>query len=139
MRETDYTVLLRKHGLKATIQRLAILESIGKAGHIGIDELYGDVSRTHPSFSLSTVYKNIESMERSGILVEVPVAGGRSKYEVAKEDHIHLICRHCGTIIDRPITKDVRIVIGKMTEQGGFEHEKSSINLYGICDDCKDR
>jgi Fur family peroxide stress response transcriptional regulator len=139
MRGTDYTALLREHGLKATIQRLAILESIGRAGHIGIDEIYGDVSGTHPSFSLSTVYKNIESLEKGGILVEVPVAGGRSKYEIAKEDHIHLICRNCGKIIDKPITEDVRIVIGKMTEQGGFEHLKSSINLYGVCDDCKPR
>ena len=128
---------LREHGLKATIQRLAILEAIDEAGHIGIDELYKTVSEQHPSFSLSTVYKNLEGMQEAGLLVEVPVAGGKKKYEIQKEDHIHLICRHCGKIIDKPITTEITMVIGKMNGLDGFEHQNSSINLYGICDDCK--
>lgn len=127
---------LREHGLKATIQRLAILETIDHAGHIDIDELYKSVSATHPSFSLSTVYKNIEGMQEAGLLVEVPVAGGKPKYEITKEDHIHLICRHCGRIIDKPITDDIITVIGNMSNVNGFEHQNSSINLYGICDHC---
>jgi Fur family ferric uptake transcriptional regulator/Fur family peroxide stress response transcriptional regulator len=128
---------LREHGLKATIQRLAILEAIDHAGHIDIDELYKTVSQQHPSFSLSTVYKNIEGMQEAGLLIEVPVAGSRSKYEIAKEDHIHLICQHCGKIMDKPITDDIIAVIGKMSSVNGFEHQNSSINLYGICDACK--
>ena len=127
---------LREHGLKATIQRLAILEAVDEAGHIGVDELYKIVSQKHPSFSLSTVYKNIEGMQKAGLLVEVPIAGDKKKYEVLKEDHIHLICQVCGTIIDKPLTEDVKIVIGNMTKNG-FEHHKSSINLHGICDACK--
>ena len=127
---------LRDHGLKATIQRLAILEAIDHAGHIDIDELYKSVSQHHPSFSLSTVYKNIESMQEAGLLIEVPVIGGKSKYEITKEDHVHLICQHCGKIIDKPITDDIIAVIGKMSDTNGFEHQNSSINLYGVCDDC---
>jgi len=133
----DCAVKLREHGLKATIQRLAILEAIDKAGHIGIDDLYKQVSRQYPSFSLSTVYKNIEGMQEAGLLVEVPVAGGKSKYEVLKEDHVHLICQNCGKIIDKPLTDDIIAVIGTMSHIDGFEHCKSSINLYGICDDCR--
>jgi Fe2+ or Zn2+ uptake regulation protein len=130
--------ILREHGLKATIQRLAILEAIDEAGHIGIDDLYKKVSEHYPSFSLSTVYKNIEGMQKAGLLVEVPVAGDKKKYEILKEDHIHLICQKCGTIIDKPLTEDVMIVIGKM-DKNGFEHQKSSINLHGICDACNQK
>lgn len=126
---------LREHGLKATIQRLAILEAVSDAGHIGVDDLFKKVSKHHPSFSLSTVYKNIEGMQEAGILVEVPVAGGKKKYEVLKEDHIHLICQTCGTIIDKPLSEEVKAVIDNMTKHG-FEHRKSSINLYGTCDSC---
>jgi len=135
--KSNCTEMLRDHGLKATIQRLAILEAIDEAGHIGIDELYKKVSDQHPSFSLSTVYKNIEGMQEVGLLVEVPVAGGKKKYEILKEDHIHLICRNCGKIIDQPITSEITAVIGKMGGLNGFEPQNSSINLYGICDDCK--
>lgn len=138
MTECNCADKLREHGLKATIQRLAILEAIDHAGHIGVDELYKTVSEQHPSFSLSTVYKNIEGMQEAGLLVEVPVAGGKKKYEVLKEDHIHLICQHCGKIMDKPITDDISMVIGNMSGHNGFELQNSSINLYGICDDCKD-
>lgn len=137
MQQHNCSEMLREHGLKATIQRLAILEAIDEAGHIGVDDLYKTVSERHPSFSLSTVYKNIEGMQEAGLLVEVPVAGGKNKYEILKEDHIHLICHPCGKIIDKPITADITAVIGKMSDLDGFEHQKSSINLYGICDDCK--
>lgn len=69
----DYTALLKASGLKATFQRMNILESIENHGHMSIEAIYEEVVKTHPLFSLATVYKNIILMVEKGVLVEVPI------------------------------------------------------------------
>ena len=39
----NYTTILREYNLKATPQRLAIIESVDIYGHINIDSLYEEV------------------------------------------------------------------------------------------------
>ena len=65
---SDHTILLQSSELKATFQRINILENISKYGHISIDDIYAEVIKIHPSLSLATVYKNIVLMVEKGIL-----------------------------------------------------------------------
>ncbi len=127
-----YIELLKVHGLKSTFQRLQILEAIGMCGHKDIDEIYNDVIKTHPTISLATVYKNLIVMNNNGVLFEVSVLGKKSKYEIQKEDHLHLICTNCGTIHDAPL----EISFDKIVSVENFELNKKEINLYGTCSNC---
>jgi len=135
----DYVTLLKERGLKATFQRLLILETIAKHGHIAIDAIYEEVSRVHASLSLATVYKNILLMVEKNVLVEVPVAGQKSKYELKKEDHIHLICIECGKVEDKPLIRSVDTLIEDMTKEEQFSLSSEQINLYGVCCTCQVR
>ena len=56
---TDYAILLKENGLKATFQRTNILDVVEKNGHMSIEAIYDEVSKIHPSLSLATIYKNI--------------------------------------------------------------------------------
>lgn len=134
----DYAALLKEHGLKATFQRMNILESIDKYGHMSIDAIYDEVIKTHPSLSLATVYKNIILMVENGVLVEVPIEGKKSKYELAKQDHIHLVCTECGKVEDRPHSQNADALFAKMTEAENFSLCKQQISLYGICAECQE-
>ena len=134
---TDYALLLKKSGLKATFQRMNILENIGVHGHMSIDSIYADVVKTHPSLSLATVYKNIILMVEKGVLVEVPIAGKKSKYELCKEDHIHLVCTECGEVEDKPKELVADDLFSSMTQKENFTLSKKQINLYGVCSACK--
>jgi len=132
---TNYITLLKENDLKATIQRTSILKSIDHAGHINIDEIYEDVQELYPTLSLATIYKNIILMQANNVIVEVPMNGEKSKYELKKEEHIHLICQVCGNIQDREITK--------RTEEAlfieNFQLNHSQINLYGVCNSCQQK
>ena len=66
---TDYATLLQKNGLKATFQRINILASIEKNGHMNIDDIYDKVIKMHASLSLATIYKNIALMVKNTVLV----------------------------------------------------------------------
>jgi Fur family ferric uptake transcriptional regulator/Fur family peroxide stress response transcriptional regulator len=128
----DYITLLKENDLKATIQRTSILESIDRAGHINVDDIYEDVKKQYPTLSLATIYKNIIVMQENNVIVEVPMNGEKSKYELKKEEHMHLICQNCGHIMDTEIsqqTKETLII-------ENFTLNSSQINLYGVCENC---
>jgi Fur family ferric uptake transcriptional regulator/Fur family peroxide stress response transcriptional regulator len=135
---TDYAILLKENGLKATFQRMNILEKIELYGHMSIDAIYAEVIKTHPSLSLATVYKNIILMVEKGVLVEVPITGQKSKYELIKEDHIHLVCTECGEVEDKPQHSAADALFTAMTEQENFTLNKQQINLYGVCIHCQE-
>ena len=132
---TDYITLLKNNDLKATIQRTSILKSIDHAGHINIDDIYEDVRELHPTLSLATIYKNIILMQENNVIIEVPMNGEKSKYELKKDDHIHLICQGCGEIQDTEITEQTQEAL--VIEN--FRLSSSQINLYGLCQTCQSR
>jgi Fur family ferric uptake transcriptional regulator/Fur family peroxide stress response transcriptional regulator len=134
---TNYAKLLKNSGLKATFQRIHILENIESAGHSTIDEIYEKVVKIHPSLSLATVYKNIILMVENALLIEVPISGKKSKFELLKDEHIHLICMDCGEVIDKNHTSRMAIAFNTMTQQEKFTVQKQQINLYGVCLHCK--
>ena len=130
---TSYITLLKENDLKATIQRTSILKSIDHAGHINIDEIYEDVKEQHPTLSLATIYKNIILMQQNNVIIEVPMNGEKSKFELKKDDHIHLICQHCGEIQDSKITKEKEQILSIKN----FQLNNAQINLYGVCQQCQ--
>ncbi|MEA2047793.1 MAG: Fur family transcriptional regulator [Campylobacterota bacterium] len=135
---TDYASLLNRSGLKATFQRMNILENIEKYGHMSIDAIYEEVIKTHPSLSLATVYKNIILMVENSVLVEVPIEGKKSKYELAKSEHIHLVCTECGQVEDRPYNQSTNALFTSMTKKENFSLSKQQVNLYGVCKCCQE-
>ena len=130
---TNYIALLKENDLKATIQRTSILRSIDRAGHINIDDIYEHLKEEYPTLSLATIYKNIIVMQESNVIIEVPMNGQKSKYELKKDDHIHLICQVCGEIQDREITPQTKETL--VIEN--FQLSSSQINLYGQCQQCQ--
>ena len=130
---TNYIEILKKNDLKATIQRTGILKSIDSAGHINIDDIYEDVKEHYPTLSLATIYKNIILMVKHGVIVEVPMNGEKSKYELKKDDHIHLICQSCGSIEDKELTKEKEQILAVEN----FKLNNAQINLYGLCKKCQ--
>ena len=135
---TDYATLLKENGLKATFQRMNILDVVEKNGHMSIEAIYDEVTKIHPSLSLATIYKNIILMVEKGVVVEVPIAGKKSKYELAKADHIHLVCTQCGEVKDKPCIAETDKVLHDLMDQEHFKLNKRQVNLYGICISCQE-
>jgi Fur family ferric uptake transcriptional regulator/Fur family peroxide stress response transcriptional regulator len=134
---TDHAILLKENGLKATFQRMSILEVIEKNGHMSIEAIYDEVFKVHPSLSLATIYKNIILMVEKAVLVEVPIAGQKSKYELSKTDHIHLVCTECGDVEDKPCLEATDKVFNDLSLQEHFKVNKRQVNLYGVCASCQ--
>jgi len=133
----NYHELLKSSGLKATIQRLGILEELQKSGHCSIDDIYTTLKEKYPSISLATVYKNIQTLVEKRVIIEVPISGAKSKYELKKQDHIHLICQVCNSVEDESVEVVTQENLMLLAQKDSFILSRSQINLYGVCRNCQ--
>lgn len=132
--QKDFTITLREHNLKATPQRLAIMDSIFLNGHINIDKLYEEVKYKFSSISLATIYKNINAMTKNLLVAEVKLPNEKSVFEIIKEKHSHLLCNSCGEVTD--IDVDTNKIVHEISSQYHFSIKQSDLVLSGTCKNC---
>lgn len=127
--------LLKSHHLKATPQRIAIIQQMHHAGHINIDELYHAIKKKFSSISLATLYKNVNTMLEVALIREVKIPGQKTKYEIEKASHAHIMCKSCGELKD--IEYDPHSILEKTVEMSHYKAEDISIVISGICPECQ--
>jgi Fur family peroxide stress response transcriptional regulator len=131
----NYQYLLQQHHLKATPQRIAIMEHMDFCGHISIDELYATIREKFSSLSLATLYKNIHAMMSVNLIREVKLSGQKSKYEIDKAPHAHLLCKSCGELKD--VEFNPTSLIEKSTKTQNYRADEISIVISGACPKCQ--
>ena len=124
----------RKEGLKITPQRVAVYEILLRSeNHPTVEEIYEEVRKKYPFVSLATVYRTVETLEQMGLAKKVCYWGSSARYDANTDEHHHLICVKCGAIRDVYIDKSIAIP----EELEGFKTEGYSVNIYGLCPDCR--
>ncbi len=131
----NYVALLKEKNLKVTPQRLTIVEELYVNGHMNIDQLYHSLKSKFPSVSLATIYKNINAMTDIFFLSEVKIPHQKSVYELTKEEHSHVVCTQCQTIMD--IDLDISQVLSDAKQLSSYSLDESAIIFNGICPKCK--
>ncbi len=129
-----YMQLLKEHNIKITPQRLAIVQLMDQYGHISVRDIFEKIKENFPSLSLATIYKNINAMMENNFINELKIVGQDNKYELAKERHSHMICKHCGMIED--IHVDTNGLEKSMPDTHGFRIEESRVQFFGTCKKC---
>jgi len=126
--------LLKNHTLKATPQRLCILDTLQECGHATLEDVQKIISKKFPTLSLSTIYRNLNEMLQKNIVSEVKIANKKDYFELKKDKHVHLVCQNCGKIEDFEIATDD---ISKQIEtQTGDKVLNDTLSFDVICKDC---
>ncbi len=90
---------LRDKGLRLTPQRELVLSAVRALGHATPEEVAEKVRQTHPGINLSTVYRNLETLEYVGLVQDTHVGHGGAAYHAAEElTHLDLVCVKCGSV-----------------------------------------
>jgi len=93
--------LLSDHGLKSTSQRIVIYGVLNSlATHPTTEEVYSWIRDEHPSISLATVYKTLESFVSVHLCRKVMSKSGAMRYDRNVNDHGHIYCENTEEIID---------------------------------------
>ena len=131
----NYKNLLRESGLKVTPQRLGILSLMEHNGHMSVDDLYEEIKKLFPSISLATMYKNINAMMNSSTIIEVKIPKQKSRFEIVKEKHGHLLCQQCGDFSD--IKVDFEKIVRDIEMKSRYKLFETNLVLSGICPLCQ--
>ncbi len=117
-------------------QRDAVLQAVrGFNDHPDVKAVYNAARREIPRISLATVYRNLAVLARQGDISEVRIGSDQTRFDNNLDDHGHLICRCCGSIIDvdtRHLEDKVRRSYGDV----GYENLTVNIDIYGVCPTC---
>jgi Fur family transcriptional regulator, ferric uptake regulator len=99
----DVLALVRARGGRATSSRRILLDVLFEANdHLTAEELTEAVQARAPDVHISTVYRNLEDLQRLGVIVHSHLGHGPATYQLASLAHAHFICSSCGTRIEAP-------------------------------------
>jgi Fe2+ or Zn2+ uptake regulation protein len=133
----DLDAVLRRHGVKVTAQRLAVLRAVSDQPHGTADDVYNVVRPQIGAVSRRTVYDALAALTDKGLLRRIEPAGSPARYEDRVGDnHHHLICRVCGQMVD------VDCAVGEMpcltaSDDAGYEIDEAEVIYWGRCPDCQ--
>lgn len=130
--------LLSDGGGRRTAARQAIVEAILAAGsHVTADEIARRVQRRFPSVNISTVYRTLDSLEELGVIDHVHLGHGRAVYHLTDEEHEHLVCESCESVIELPAAK-LQPFIKSIERDHGFEIDRRHFAIVGVCESCRE-
>lgn len=130
---------LRAKGYRVTPQRQLVLEAVTALEHGTPEEICTEVQRTAKGVNISTVYRTLELLEELGLVKHAHLGHGPPTYHpAAQAEHVHLVCRDCGSVHDVPPTVAGGLVTAVKREYG-FETDVHHLTVYGLCGDCSAR
>jgi Fe2+ or Zn2+ uptake regulation protein len=132
----DNGVLLRRHGLQVTAQRLAVLRAVAERPHSTADDIGTAVRAEIGAVSRQAVYDALAVLTDKGVLRRIQPAGSPARYEDRVGDnHHHLICRTCGRMVDVDCAVgDTPCLIA--ADDWGYEVDEAEVIYWGRCPDC---
>lgn len=94
-------VKLAERGLKVTSQRLVIFQCLLKYNeHPSAEMIFERIKDDHPSISLATVYKTLDTLVEAGLAKKIESWDALKRFDAKTEQHTHLFCINTNEIID---------------------------------------
>ncbi len=127
---------LRAVGLRATDQRVAVLQALDSHPHADAAGVFAAVVPTLPETSLQAVYGVLAALTDAGLVRRIEPAGSPARYELRVGDnHHHVVCSRCGAI------GDVDCAVGHApclapSGASGFTVTTAEVTYWGLCPAC---
>lgn len=133
--------MLREANLRVTGPRVAILDALEAHPHADADTVIRAVRSSYGNVSTQTVYDALHAMTAHAIIRRIEPAGRPALYERRVGDnHHHLVCRRCATIVDIPCAVGYTpcLTAAHESELGeGFDIDEAEVTYWGVCADCR--
>ena len=131
---------LARHDYRYTEGRQRLVDAISAAGQ---PVTLPDIVAAAPELAPSSIYRNLDVLERSGVVDRITASGDHAHFEFAEpllSHHHHLICIGCGAIEDVRLDDDVEARVDQSLAEAagraGFTPLRHSLDLHGYCADC---
>ena len=128
---------IRAAGLRATPQRLAILSVVARAGgaHLSAEDVWLRLREESGEMDRSTVYRVLADLTEAGLLEQVRLGDGVSRFEIQDVAHHHAVCTRCGATEDVNV-EAVQALASRLRRETGFALGHHPLLLPGLCAAC---
>jgi Fur family peroxide stress response transcriptional regulator len=125
-------------GLPFTAQRRLILEAVLELeNHPTADQVHEFVAARLPGISRTTVYRNLETLVRMGVITKACHPGSVVRFDSRTQTHHHLICLSCERMMDFTDARLDAIELPDTSAQG-FEISDFRVQMRGLCRRCRE-
>ena len=137
LNEEELKGILKKCGLKITVQRMAILKALssGPRYHKTAQDILDEVNNTNrSSIGFATVYRFLKKLTKAQMISEISMGAGSSCYELkSNKFHYHITCVKCGKIVEfknRTIEKTLKRIVSEKN----YKMKNQILEIYVVCD-----
>lgn len=131
-----YAPQLRLRGFRMTPQRMAILHVLRHAGtHLTPAQVYKLARQEFPRITEPTVYRTLEFLAENGLVRPAQTGNGHFSYQIAGDDHHHLICRICKSEIEVE-HRLLENLFRALESTSGYVRIDSHMTFFGVCPEC---
>jgi Fur family transcriptional regulator, peroxide stress response regulator len=127
---------LKIKGLRVTPQRCAVyVNLLRRTDHPTVEQLLRDLNQSFPISSQATVYSSLKALQDAGLVREVLLDEGVSRYDANVAPHHHFRCRVCSSIED--IDWSALSPLSLEGLRSGLKAEGYEVTVHGLCDRCQ--
>jgi Fur family transcriptional regulator, ferric uptake regulator len=128
---------LREAGLRATRQRLTVLEALrGRDGAVTAQDLHMELRQAGEPVGLTTVYRTLAALADAGFLDTFAREGEQAFRLCGDVHHHHLVCETCNRV-EEITAAEVERWVGEVAQSRGFTVTGHRADIFGICADCE--
>ncbi len=128
----DAVAALRQRGLRLSTSRRLVLEALFAVdGPVSAEQLTRRLG-----LEMTSVYRNLETLERHGLVRHVHLAHGPGLYALrAQDEPEYLHCERCGAV-RTAATEEHDPVRERVRERFGYEVRFTHFAIVGTCREC---
>lgn len=126
--------------LRPTRQRRAITDALASATDFqSAQDIHDALRRRGDKVGLATVYRTLQAMAETGEVDVLQNESGEAAYRrCSPSHHHHLVCRSCGRT-EEITGPGVERWASAVAQEHDFSEVSHTIELFGVCADCRDR
>jgi Fur family ferric uptake transcriptional regulator len=133
----DVMALVRARGGRVTTARRLLARVLFEQGdHLSAERLAVEVQEISPDVHVSTIYRNLDELERLGVVTHTHLGHGPATYHLAARRHGHLVCERCGETAEIPLSLFDSLRRHALSTHG-FTVDPGHSAVMGLCGRCR--
>lgn len=112
-----------------------ILELVNQSDkHMTAEQLFLELKKTEPKVVQATVYNNLNTLCREGLIRKLSIEGSPDRYDKIRR-HDHLVCKKCGALSDinfENLTENLEKQLG----EGILFYD---LKVFYLCPKCREK
>jgi Fur family ferric uptake transcriptional regulator len=139
MKQELFRQYLEKKGQRLTKERNAVLEkAFACKGHFDPETLYVDMKKGGVKASRASVYRTLNLLCECGLVEKVSKTDHGTIYEqaIGRPHHDHMVCMHCGKVIEF-FSESLEKLQDEICREQGFRGKSHTLEIRGFCKECE--